>query len=226
MSINLRNAAPTGVYLLTADMLDTAWLLARTRAALAAGIGWLQYRNKLASVALRREQAHALRQLTRAHRARLIVNDDARLAVEVQADGVHLGRDDGDLTEVRTVVGTAATIGVSGYDDFERARRVWQTGADYVAFGAMFASAVKPEAVRAPLALLSRARAAGMHVVAIGGIDAENIGRVAAAGAQAAALISAVYDASDPGAAAARLVAAFAAGRETFTHARAHDEHN
>lgn len=212
------NAAPSGVYLLTPDTVDTDTLLAATQAALAAGIGWLQYRNKQAPLPLRHAQAQALRALTRRHGAKLIVNDDAALAAAVRADGVHLGRNDVGAAAARLQLGAAAVLGCSAYDAFDRAEAAWQSGADYVAFGSVFASTVKPLAVRVPLALLTRARRAGMQVAAIGGIDATNIGRVAAAGAHAAALISAVYDAPDPGAAAAALIAAFDAGSREFIH--------
>ncbi len=207
-----RVEAPHGVYLLTPDWDDTSRLVAATAAALGAGVRWLQYRNKRADAATRRAQARALRELTLAHGAKLVVNDDVDLAIEAHADGVHVGRDDPDPRPRLARVGVAIAVGVSCYDDLQRARDAIAAGADYVAFGAVFASPTKPAAVRAPLALLAQARAAGMHVVAIGGITAENIAQVAAAGAHAAALITAVYDAADPGAAARELVSRFRAG--------------
>jgi thiamine-phosphate pyrophosphorylase len=198
-------ATPSGLYLLTPDWDDTSRLLAVSAAALAAGVRWLQYRHKGAAPALRRQQARALRELTRGHDASLVINDDLALALQVQADGVHLGRDDGNVAAARAAWPQGA-IGVSCYDDYARAEAAWHEGAGHVAFGAVFASRVKPGAVRAPLALLERARAAGRPAVAIGGIDAGNIAQVAAAGAAAAALISAVFDAPDPAAAAAELI--------------------
>lgn len=205
--------APRGVYLLTPDWTDTPRLLATTAAALAAGVRWLQYRNKRADAATRRAQALALRELTLAHGAKLVVNDDASLAIDVHADGVHVGRDDPDPRPRLAREGVAMVVGVSCYDDLARARAALAAGADYVAFGSVFASPTKPAAVRAPLALLSKARAAGMHAVAIGGIGADNIAQVAAAGAHAAALITAIYDAADPGAAARTLISRFKAGQ-------------
>ncbi|MFN3564452.1 MAG: thiamine phosphate synthase [Burkholderiaceae bacterium] len=209
-----RVEAPRGVYLLTPDWSDTPRLLAATAAALAAGVRWLQYRNKRADAATRRMQARALRALTLAYGAKLVVNDDVGLALEVHADGVHVGRDDPDPLPRLSRAGAAMAVGVSCYDDFARAERALAAGADYVAFGSVFASATKPAAVRAPLALLAKARAAGMHVVAIGGIGAENIAQVAAAGAHAAALITAVYDAAEPAAAARTLISNFKAGQD------------
>lgn len=211
---------PRGVYLLTPDWVDGARLLEATAAALAAGVRWLQYRNKHADAATRRAQAAALRELTRAHGAKLVVNDDVDLAIAVHADGVHVGRDDPDPRPRLARAGVRVLIGVSCYDDFARAQAAIAAGADYVAFGSVFASSTKPAAVRAPLALLSRARAAGMHVVAIGGIAADNIAQVAAVGAHAAALITAVYDAADPGAAARTLISNFKSGQDEYESQR------
>jgi thiamine-phosphate pyrophosphorylase len=208
-----RVAYITGLYLLTPDWDDTPRLLTATAAALAAGVRVLQYRHKQAAAALRHAQAVALRALTRDHGALLLVNDDAALAAAVGADGVHLGRDDAAPALAHAQLPPDALVGASCYDDFGRAQAAAAQGADYVAFGSVFASATKPQAVRTPLALFARARAAGLHAVAIGGIDAGNIAQVAVAGAQAAALISAVYDAPDPGAAARRLIEEFQQGR-------------
>lgn len=202
-----------GVYPLSPNWDDDARLLAASAAVLGAGVRLLQYRHKTASAAVRRRQAAALRALTREHGALLIVNDDAQLAADIGADGVHLGRDDGSVAAARALLPAGSLIGVSCYDDWARAERAAADGADYVAFGSVFASRVKPDAVRAPLALFARARAAGLPAVAIGGIDERNIAQVAAAGAQAAALISAVYDAPDPAAAARRLSEEFQRGQ-------------
>ena len=89
-------------------------------------------------------------------------------------------------------------------------------GADAIAFGSMFPSTTKPQAVRAALELLADARRRWptRRVIAIGGIDGGNIRQVAAAGAHAAALISAVFDAADPGRAAAALVHTFNEGQD------------
>jgi thiamine-phosphate pyrophosphorylase len=192
-----RAARVRGVYLLTPEWDDEQQLLDCTAGALAAGVGLLQMRRKSGSTPQRLALARRLRELTHRHDAVLIVNDDIELALAVGADGVHLGRDDGDPAAARRRLPATAILGVSCYNDLERARAAIAAGADYVAFGSVFASATKPDAVRAPVSLLTRARAAGQHVVAIGGIDETNIAQVAAAGAHAAALISAVY-APDP----------------------------
>lgn len=206
-----------GVYLLTPDLEDIDTLLSATDAALAAGVRWVQYRHKRAAPGTRLAQARALRRLTRQHDARLIINDNVGLAQAVAADGVHLGRDDASVAEARQALGPAAVIGASAYNDSARAQALDAAGANYVAFGALFASRTKPAAVAAPLSLLGAARAQGLIVVGIGGINLDNIEQVAAAGAHAAALITSVYDASDPGRAAAALIAAFARGATAIT---------
>ena len=131
-----------------------------------------------------------------------IVNDDAELAAEVGADGVHLGEGDGDVDVARLMLGPGPVIGVSCYDDLARARAMADAGADYLAFGSLYPSSVKPEARRASLELVGRARALGVRIVGIGGIDAGNAREVIEAGADAVAVISAVFAADDIEAAA------------------------
>lgn len=187
-----------GLYAITPDCADTAELLRRSRLALQGGARVLQYRSKLADAGLRREQALALRALTREYGATYIVNDDALLAQAVEADGVHLGAEDGEIVAARTVLGTHKLIGVSCYNRMDLARAAMQAGADYVAFGAFFPSRVKPEAVTAELGLLREARRTlNVPVVAIGGVTAQNGAILIEAGADALAVISAVFDAPD-----------------------------
>jgi thiamine-phosphate pyrophosphorylase len=191
-----------GLYAVTPDEPDTASLLARTGALLAAGTRLLQYRNKSAPPALRLEQARALRALCDRYGARLIVNDSVELALAVGADGVHLGRADGSVAEARARLGASLRVGASCYDRFDLATRALADGADHVAFGSVYPSAIKPDAVRAPLELIRRARRElPVPVVAIGGITPENAAPVVAAGAHALAVISALYGAADPAAA-------------------------
>lgn len=210
----MSRAAIEGVYLLTPDWSDTERLIAATEAALRAGVRWLQYRHKTADAALRELQARRLREITRRHGARLIINDDVTLAHSIGAAGVHLGRDDAAAAAVRRDW-PDGVIGVSCYGELERAMQARDEGADYVAFGSVFASRTKPQAVRAPLVLLTRARSAGLRTVAIGGIDAANIAAVAAAGAHAAALITAVYEAAEPEGASRQLIEQWTRGRRS-----------
>ncbi len=186
-----------GLYALTPDGADTDGLLAKVERALAGGVRLVQYRNKEADAAARRSQACALLALCRRYGARLIINDDWRLALEIDADGAHLGRDDGDPAQARAALG-GKLLGISCYAEFERAQWAARLGADYVAFGAVFPSATKPQAVRAPLELLGRARRElGLPVAAIGGITLENAPLVLAAGAAMLAVISDLFAAPD-----------------------------
>ena len=186
-----------GLYAIT-PALEGEALLARVRRALqgAGPGGLLQYRAKATDASLRAHDARALAALCRAHRATYIVNDDLELALAVNADGLHLGRDDGELGAARARLG-AKLLGVSCYDSLERARAAVAAGADYVAFGSVFPSSTKPCAVRAPLALFAAARALGVPLVAIGGITLENAPQVLAAGADCVAVISDLFDARD-----------------------------
>jgi len=169
--------------------------LARVEEALASGaLCALQYRAKQAGPAQRRQEAQALAGLCRTYRVALIVNDDLELALAVDAAGVHLGRDDGDLAEARAKL-PGRLLGVSCYDRPELAERAVAAGADYIAFGSVFPSPTKPVAVRAPLALFGRAL--GVPKVAIGGITLENAPQVLAAGADCLAVITDLFDAPD-----------------------------
>ncbi|TAJ77274.1 MAG: thiamine phosphate synthase [Gallionellaceae bacterium] len=187
-----------GLYAITPDSADTPELLRKVRLALQGGARVLQYRNKAADATLHLQQAQALRQLTREFDATFIVNDDAQLAAQVDADGVHLGGEDGSVAAARKLLGPRKLIGVSCYNRKQLAREAVQAGADYVAFGAFFPSGVKPAAVRAEPELLQWAhRELGVSLVAIGGITQANGAALVRAGADALAVISAVFDAAD-----------------------------
>lgn len=192
-----------GLYAITPDSADTADLLCRTRLALEGGARVLQYRNKSADAALKLAQAAALSELAREFAVPFIVNDDVRLAAQVDADGVHLGAADGGVDEARALLGKHITVGISCYNRISLARDAASRGADYVAFGAFFPSGVKPAAVRADAGLLRQARAElAVPLVAIGGITPQNGAALLDAGAGALAVISAVFDAADIRAAA------------------------
>jgi len=204
-----------GLYAVTPDLDDTADLVARVDAAILGGASAIQYRNKRATAARRIEQARALADACRG-RALLIVNDDAAAAAIAGADGVHIGEGDGDIGTARKMLGDDALVGVSCYDTLTRAREAAARGADYVAFGSFFASATKPGARRAPIALLRDASPLALPTVAIGGITAANAESLAAAGADALAVIADVFDragAADVTRAAAALSAAYRRGR-------------
>ncbi|MBI4194518.1 MAG: thiamine phosphate synthase [Betaproteobacteria bacterium] len=199
-----------GLYVVTPDESNTVHLEAKVRAALAGGARLVQYRNKSASGALRREQAMALLTICRMYGVPLIINDHLELALETGADGVHLGVDDGSIAAARERLGTGKILGASCYGRLQNALQAQQSGASYVAFGSFFASGVKPDTVRAPLRLLHEAKQAlSIPVVAIGGITLANATQLVAAGADSLAVISAVFSAHDVRAAARRFSALF-----------------
>ncbi len=190
-----------GLYLITPDDVQTDRLLARVSAVIQ-GAALLQYRNKQADTALKREQLTALMPLCREYGVPLIVNDDAELCLSVGAGGVHLGEDDGDAAAVRERLGPQALIGVSCYNSLARAQAAATAGASYIAFGAFFPSSTKPKARRATLALLRDSAVFGVPRVAIGGITPDNAPGLIEAGADLLAVISGVFDAPNPQAAA------------------------
>lgn len=182
-----------GLYAVTPETLPAADLLAKVAQALAGGIAALQYRRKARTDAA---EARALAALCRAQGVPFIVNDDLELALAAGADGVHLGKDDGDIAAARARW-RGRLLGVSCYDSLERARAAVAAGADHVAFGSVFASPTKPAAVRAPLSLFAGAKALGVPLVAIGGVTLENAPQAYAAGADALAVITDLFDAPD-----------------------------
>jgi thiamine-phosphate pyrophosphorylase len=190
-----------GLYGVTPDTEDSETLMPQVRAALEGGMRLLQYRNKSTDRALRRYQASAIQALCLVHNAALIVNDDVELALEVDAAGVHLGREDGSIAEARARLGP---------DKLENAERALNEGADHIAFGSFFVSTVKPGAVRSTPSILTEAkRKFGVPVVAIGGITTENAPVVISAGADSVAVITALFGAPDIAAAARQFNALF-----------------
>jgi thiamine-phosphate pyrophosphorylase len=175
-----------GLYAITPEGVDPA----KVRLALEGGVALLQYRNKT------RDRAHAatIVRLAKDFRVPVIINDDVELALELDADGAHLGRDDGDLRSARERL-QGRLLGASCYNDARLARAAVAEGADYVAFGSVFASPTKPGAVRAALSLFGESF--GVPLCAIGGITLENAAQLLAAGADLLAVITDVFEAPD-----------------------------
>lgn len=175
-----------GLYAITPEGVDPE----KVRQALEGGIALLQYRNKTRD----RVHAKAVVALAKQYGVPVIVNDDVELALELDADGAHLGRDDGDLAPARQRL-KGRLLGASCYSDARLARAAVAEGADYVAFGSVFASPTKPAAVRAPLSLFSESL--GVPLCAIGGITLQNAPELIAAGADLLAVISDLFEAPD-----------------------------
>ncbi|QPK63938.1 thiamine phosphate synthase [Methylomonas sp. LL1] len=183
-----------GLYAITQPENKTmAQVLSEVEAALKGGAVVVQYRDKnpIDAVAL----ASCLLTACHAYQVPLLINDSVELALTVGADGVHLGKDDGELADARHRLGPAAIIGVSCYNDIQKARAAANHGADYVAFGRFFPSDSKPLALPADTATLTRAKQQlNLPIVAIGGILPENGGQLIAAGADLLAVIGGIFD--------------------------------
>jgi thiamine-phosphate pyrophosphorylase len=182
-----------GLYGITPEHTERAMLRKQVLQALEGGIAMLQYRRKAAQDP---GEARDLAALCRRRGVPFIVNDDLALALACGADGLHLGRDDGDLAAARTKLG-GRILGVSCYASLDAARAAVAARADYVAFGSVFSSPTKPSAVRAPLSLFAEARTLGVPLAAIGGITLENAPQLLRAGADALAVITDLFDAPD-----------------------------
>lgn len=195
---SIKGLSIKGLYAVTPDIADTDLLVKKVEAALLGGVNILQYRNKQANHKLQTLQTRALLPLCRQYNVPLIINDSVKLCLELDADGVHLGADDGNLGEVRARLGANKILGASCYNRFDLAITAQNQGADYVAFGACFASNTKPNAPVADLSLFARARAElNISAVAIGGINLQNATQVIQAGAYAIAVIQAIFVAVD-----------------------------
>lgn len=167
------------------------------RAALRGGAAVVQYRDKSPVDALL--VAAELVKICHLSNIPLIINDDIELCIRVNADGIHLGKDDGDILEARKRLGNDAIIGVSCYNSIERAVTAQSLGADYVAFGRFFPSGSKPLAAPADIGTLRKAKTEiHIPIVAIGGILPENGGQLLQAGASLLAVIGGLFDNNNP----------------------------
>jgi thiamine-phosphate pyrophosphorylase len=211
---------PRGLYGVTPDWDDTDKLLNAIGAAAQGGMVALQWRRKTGAADARLAQARKVAQRCRDLKLLFIVNDDWRLAAMVDADGVHLGREDGAVAQARVALGSEKILGCTCYNDLALSQKSLMADVDYIAFGAMYASSIKPHAVNASFEhvaqgrRLAEAAARGRRaaVVAIGGITADNAAPVIQAGADSIALISGLFENPDIRATAVRSSALFASG--------------
>lgn len=183
---------------MTPDRSDSVRLLDDVAAAVAGGCRIVQYRNKQADQALQRQQAALLANFCKSAGVCFIINDDLALALELDADGLHLGGRDGDLVAARRQLGPDRVLGASCYNDPSRMRDAVAAGADYVALGAMFPTRIKPDAAQASLELLRDVKAdCPVPVATIGGITLDNAPMLLDAGADMVAVISDLFEAPD-----------------------------
>lgn len=191
------NKRLTGIYGILPAGLEQVDLLARAEAALKGGVRILQYRDKNQGYKQAVQLARALRKLSRNYDAVFIVNDSIQLALDSEADGVHLGRSDiPDPTRLRPDISDDLIIGISCQGDVTFAQQALNHGADYVSFGAIFPTTSKSNAVVIGLPPLADAcrQLPDRNIVAIGGITAENVKHIRHAGADSAAIISDLFE--------------------------------
>ncbi len=207
-----------GLYAITdAQLTPEAWLSDRVAKAIEGGAVMIQYRNKIADEAQREREARLLRDMCHTHRVPLIINDHVELAHRIGAQGVHLGEADMQVHEARALLGAHAIIGVSCYNQFQRALRAQQAGADYVAFGSFNASPTKSGTVRATIELLHEAKQhLHLPMVAIGGITPENGRPIVQAGASLIAACYGVFGQPDVRIAAHKYEHLFSAAGKAF----------
>jgi thiamine-phosphate pyrophosphorylase len=199
-----------GLYIVTPDWDDTQKLVEVTELALRGGAALVQYRHKNAGPALRREQAERLLALCRRYQRPFIVNDHVDLCVALDADGVHVGGTDDSIAQVRAALGPGKLVGASCYGSLQLARDAYQAGASYVAFGGFYPSRVKKYPVTTPAEIITQSKAeVPLPSVVIGGMTQQNSAALVAAGADMVAVISSVYMAADPKAAAGEFARLF-----------------
>lgn len=177
---------------------------------LAGCAGILQLRGKGLSSRELLEQSREIRELTRKAGATFIVNDRADIALLSDADGVHLGQDDLPIVEARKILGREKLIGISTHN-IDQAIKAKHEGADYIGFGPVFKTETKAGAEEAKglQALLEIKKSANIAVMAIGGINLENLKKVMDTGADGAAVISAIVKTDDIEGATRKFVYAF-----------------
>jgi thiamine-phosphate pyrophosphorylase len=198
VSYSIKGLYLNGLYLVTPDCDNTALLCQQVKQAVQGGVSMVQYRHKTASEALRLEQASALLSICREADVALLINDHIDLALTLDADGVHVGQHDEAVAQARALLGAGKIIGASCYNRFELAEQAQAAGADYIAFGACYPSPTKPEAPRANADLFTLAKQSlSLPVVGIGGITLDNAPPLIAAGADALAVITDIFQAGD-----------------------------
>ena len=204
----------SGLYAITPDLNNTDDLLDKTQQVLAGGAQLIQYRNKSAHDALRRQQAGLLLQLCREYKVPLIINDHVELAVALDADGVHVGRDDGSIGDARRQLGQDKIVGASCYNNLDLALRAEESGADYVAFGAFFPSQTKTDTVAVTTDWVDQAKQkVTVPVVGIGGIRLANAATVIKSGCDVIAVCNDLFATENTAAQAKQYACLFAAHR-------------
>ena len=189
-----------GLYVIAdIDCIGADNIISKTDEVLSAGVKIIQYRDKVSTQSDRYKIAKRLRKLTQKYDSLLLINDDTQLAATIDADGVHLGKDDMSIQVARSILGENKIIGASCYASYMNVQPAIRASADYIAFGSFFRSPTKPNAPKAEIDLLQQAKQEyKIPVCVIGGITPENATTLLTSGADMIAVISGVFNASSP----------------------------
>lgn len=177
---------------------DRTWLKHKSieeivEEAIEGGISFLQLREKQLSFGEFVEEAKEIKKLTDKYKIPFVINDHVEVALAIDADGVHIGQSDEEITEARKKLGKDKIIGVSVHD-VEEARRAEASGADYLGVGAMFITTSKDDAVTVTMETLKNiCNEVSIPVVAIGGISKNNIKELMGNNISGVAVISAIF---------------------------------
>lgn len=173
---------------------------------LASGATFLQLREKDFNQADFEKEAEQLGRLCAKHRVPFVINDSVEIALQCNADGVHVGQSDIKGRNIRSMIGPDKILGISA-GTVEEAIAAEKAGADYIGVGAVFGTSTKKDARNLTVEKLREIRSAvTIPVVAIGGINAENVVQLSGSGVNGVAVISAIFAAKDPGKATAQLL--------------------
>jgi thiamine-phosphate pyrophosphorylase len=169
-----------GIYAITDEKLTPlSSVVSQVKRALDNGATIIQFRDKNSSDDEVEAVCVALQRLCKDANATFIIDDRATLVAKIKADGLHIGKDDISLDQARAIVGSDCIIGVSCYGSIHKAKKAYEGGANYVAFGSLFASPTKPHANVIDFDVISQAKKKlNIPVCVIGGIDATNIAQV------------------------------------------------
>ena len=183
-----------GIYAVTPDGLSEETLYKKVYKLLEKGVSILQYRDKFRSPKQKIIIAKELRNICNKFDSLLIINDDAKLAKKVGANGVHLGQKDMPYEEARNILGPDSIIGISCQNDLGLALKAQSEGADYVAFGSLFSTKSKADVLHCSLEdLTSFVKEIKIPSVAIGGINLRNFITVKNSGVDMIAISSGLF---------------------------------
>ncbi|HGL5493294.1 thiamine phosphate synthase [Acinetobacter baumannii] len=179
-----------GLYLITNDDPIQLLLEKLDAAFVTRQIAILQYRRKKVDKADQPAEVEQIKQLCEKYQVPFVINDDLKLAAQFGL-GVHLGQSDGEITDAKSQLPEGVIIGRTCLNSLELAQKAIADGATYVAFGAVYATATKPEAGNVGIEVIKQAAAQyDLPICAIGGLTVENSKPVIEAGADLCAVIS------------------------------------